>query len=79
MKDFVNIVRPKKLRRNSLFSKMSTFSNEREKLFSYIEKSCNNFSNLSEENKFIWLMTLEDIDIIVKLANHIFTCFNIRK
>ena len=59
--------------------KCQSFSNEREKLFSYIEKSCNNFSNLSEENKFIWLMTSEDIDIIVKLANHIFTCFNIRK
>ena len=55
------------------------FFNEREKLFSYIEKSCNNFSNLSEENKFIWLMASEDIDIIVKFANHIFTCFNIRK
>ena len=48
-------------------------------VFSYIEKSCNNFSNLSEENKFIWSMTSADIDIIVKLANHMFTCFNIRK
>ena len=53
------------------------FSNEHEKLFSYIEKACNNFSNLSEENKFIWLMTSKDIDIIEKLAHHIFTSFNI--
>ena len=59
--------------------KCQTSSNEREKLFSYIEKSCNNSSNLSEENKFIWLMTSEDIDTKVKLANHIFTCFSIRK
>ena len=58
---------------------MSKVFYEREKLFSYIEKSCKNFSNLSEENKLLWLMKSEDIDIIEKLANHIFTCFNIRK
>ena len=38
---------------------------------SYLEKSCKNLSNLSEENKFIWLITSEDTDIIENLENHI--------
>ena len=42
-------------------------------------KSCKNFKELSDENKFLWLMTTEDIFILENLANHIFTCFNIRK
>ena len=49
------------------------------KLFSYIEKLCKNFKDLTNENKLIWLMTNEDTSIIQKLSSHIFTCFEIRK
>lgn len=55
------------------------YSIVRTKLFSYIEKLCKNFKDLTNENKFIWLMTNEDTDIIQKLSSHIFTCFEIRK
>ena len=39
---------------------------EREILFSYIAKYCINFKNLSDQNKFVWLMTTEDTNIIQK-------------
>ena len=59
--------------------KCQMFACERDKLFSYIEKACRNFQYLSEENKFLWLMTSEDTLVIEKLASYIFTCFDIRK
>ena len=37
---------------------------ERECLFTYISKYCFNFNLLSDQNKFVWLMTTEDINII---------------
>ena len=52
---------------------------EREFLFTYISKYCLNFNLLSDQNKFVWLMTTEDINIIQKLANYIHSCFEIRK
>ena len=58
--------------------KCQKFSSERNKLFSDIHMSCVNFLQLSEENKFLWLMTTEDTLVLHKLANHIYTCFNIR-
>ena len=39
---------------------------ERELLFSYVAKYCINFKNLSDQNKFLWLMTTEDTNIIQK-------------
>ena len=59
--------------------KCQKFSFERDKLFKSKENSCKNFKDLSDENKFLWLMTTWDIFVLEKLANHIFTCFNIRK
>ena len=58
--------------------KCQKFSSERNKLFSDMHMSCVNFLQLSEENKFLWLMTTEDTLVLHKLANHIYTCFNIR-
>ena len=43
--------------------KCQKFSFEREELFKSIEKSYKNFKELSDENKFLWLMTTEDIFI----------------
>ena len=44
------------------------YSYERENLFSHVAKTCINFEKLSHQNKFIWLMTSEDTDIIIKVA-----------
>ena len=55
------------------------YSLVRTKLFSYIENLCKNIKVLTNENKFIWLMTNEITGIITKLSSHIFTCFEIRK
>ena len=55
------------------------YSLVRTKLFSYIEKLCKNFKDLTNENKSIWLITNEDTGIIKKLSSHIFTFFEIRK
>ena len=40
--------------------KRQKISFKRNKLFSDIQMSCVNFQQLSEENKFLWLMTSED-------------------
>ena len=37
------------------------------------------FLSLSDDNKFLWLMTPEDSFVIEKLACHILTCFGNRK
>ena len=59
--------------------KCQKFSFEHNALFKSIEKSCKNFKELLDENKFLWLMTTEDISIFEKLANNVFACFNTRK
>ena len=55
------------------------FTNERKELFPKIEKFCKCFSSLTDDNKFLWLMTSEDAFVIEKLACHIFTCFGNNK
>ena len=55
------------------------YSAEREILFTYSAKYCLNFNILSDQNKFLWLMTTEDTGIITKLAFYIHSCFEIRK
>lgn len=51
----------------------------KENLFTYTAKYCSNFDILSDHNKFLWLMTTEDININQKLANYVHSCFEIRK
>ena len=55
------------------------YSYECENLFSHVAKTCINFEKLSHQTKFIWLMTSEDTDIIIKVAYFIHKCFEIRK
>ena len=52
---------------------------EHEILFLYVAKYCISFKNLSDQNKFLWLMTTEDTNIIQKVAYYVHTCFEIRK
>ena len=40
------------------------YSAQRKILFTYISRYCLNFHSLSDENKFLWLMTTEDTNII---------------
>ena len=55
------------------------YTAEREILFTYSAKYCLNFNTLSDQNKFLWLMTTEDTGVITKLAFYIHSCFEIRK
>ena len=43
-----------------------------------VEKSCKNFSSLSQDDQLIWLMTNESDNIIVLFAKYMFDCFNLR-
>ena len=54
------------------------YSAECEVLCTYFAKYCLNFDILSDQNKFLWLMTTEDICIIKKLAFYIHFCFEIK-
>ena len=48
------------------------FDNAREELFTNIKSHlCLNYHSLSMENKFIWLMSSEDANIIVPLAKFV--------
>lgn len=58
--------------------KCSFYKKQRENLFSMVSRSSKYFMDLSPENKFIWLMTNEDTDIIDNLASYVYECFEIR-
>ena len=51
--------------------KCSKFTIERNKLFQQIENICKNFASLDDRNKFIWLMTTENIEILSYLSDYI--------
>ena len=55
------------------------YQEERNKLYLYLKSTYKNFNILTDENKFIWLLTNENEDVIQKLSNFIFTCLEIRK
>ena len=57
----------------------SKYHEERNKLFLYLENTYKNFTALSDENEFIWLLTNENEDVIQKLSSFIHTCLEIRK
>ena len=57
----------------------SLYKSERDKLFTYIENTCQNFTHLNPVNKLIWLFSAEQPDIVRSVAKFIRTCFNIRK
>ena len=44
-----------------------------------VSKRCNNFNNLSTENKFIWLLSCKIDDICSTVASYCYRCFELRK
>ena len=59
--------------------KCPKYEEERNKLLLPIMNSYKNFKELTAENKFIWLLSNENIDIIQELAQFVCTCLEIRK
>ena len=55
------------------------YLHEREKLLTSIYECCKNFSQLSNQNKFLWLMSSDDTNIIQSVSHFIHTCFEIRQ
>ena len=51
--------------------KCNKFASERKKLFQQIEGVCKNFTSLNDDNKLIWLMTTENIEILSNLSEYI--------
>jgi len=54
------------------------YSHERQLLYDNAQVASANFSLLTEENKFLWLMTNENRDVIYALATYINNCFTKR-
>ena len=54
------------------------YSDVRNKFLTEISHIGKNFDDLDVENKFIWLMSNEDRDVINKTAAYIQQCFMIR-
>ena len=78
--EFVKIVKRRKLKNEIHFViNCPKYYYERENLFLHFAKTCINFEKLSHQNRFIWLLTSEDTDIIIKVAYVIHKCFEIRK
>ena len=51
---------------------------ERENFVRFINSINDNFSNLSDKDKLIWLMNNEDKDVIKVLSEYIYKCFKTR-
>ena len=55
------------------------YNNKREDFMCGLINNNNNFENLSNNEKLIWLMSNEDDDVILDFSNYIYNCFKIRK
>ena len=44
---------------------------ERDTLFELVNKFCTNFNNLDSDNKLTWLMTNENVQILVQVSKMI--------
>ena len=53
------------------------YLHEREKLLTSVYEFCKNFPHLSVKNKFLWLMSSDDTNIIQSVSQFIHTCFEI--
>ena len=51
---------------------------ERLELFDYVKLKIPNFYSLSSRDKFIWLMTCENEDILNRYGQFVNTCFTLR-
>ena len=56
----------------------SKYNNIRSDFLDKIYKSCHNIQQLSNKQKFMWLMSNEDKTILIKLVNFVNECFKLR-
>ena len=54
------------------------YKQERDILYRVAAKESKHFPNLSNNNKFIWLMCNENRDLCLHLATYVSRCFNLR-
>ena len=57
--------------------KCNNYKYQRQLLFEVALRNCTNFNYLSDDNKFIWLMSNENKDTIISVADFIFNCMKI--
>lgn len=55
------------------------YAEERKQFLKVIENKYPNFHNLQNKDKFIWLMSNENSQIISDFASYIYKCFMLRK
>ena len=56
----------------------NAFTSQRNTLYEKVKMANANFIGMSNINKFVWLMSNEDEEIIKALADFVFTCYNLR-
>ena len=54
------------------------YSDIRHNFIDNIQRNCDNFHHLSEKNKFLWILTNEDNNILLKLCDFLLKGFNLR-
>lgn len=54
------------------------YENIRQRYINEVTSECNNFISLNNEQRFIWLMTNESKNVIIKTINFVDACFNLR-
>jgi hypothetical protein len=55
------------------------YLDQRELLYGIVRKRCVNFDTLHDEAKFIWIMSAEDVDIVLAVGRYLATCFEVRE
>jgi hypothetical protein len=55
------------------------YHQQREVLFEIIERSNKNFASLNNSNKFIWLLSNEEVSLNIQLAKFVTECFDVRQ
>ena len=63
--------------RHLIFS-CNKYSSLRQSFFTETQKICKNFSTLTQDAQFFWLMNNESEDVIILFSNYIYECFKLR-
>ena len=59
-------------------SPIHKYSSLRQSFFTETQKICKNFSTLTQDAQFFWLMNNESEDVIILFSNYIYDCFKLR-
>ena len=63
--------------RHLIFS-CNKYSSLRQSFFTETQKICKNFSTLTQDAQFFWLMNNESEDVFILFSNYIYECFKLR-